>query len=135
MDWHNWDCTYRVSIKALILNESGGFLIMKEDNGLWDLPGGGLDRGESPIDCIHREINEEMGLKPIKIEPRPILLFSSNNPKGEPIVNVLYETQLPHLDFTPTAECREIKFIFKKTDLQGISTYQNVMDLVEMIFE
>ncbi|WP_186758680.1 NUDIX hydrolase [Echinicola salinicaeni] len=134
MDWNNWDCTYRVSIKAFIVNDLGGFLIVREDNGLWDLPGGGLDRGESPKDCIYREINEEMGLKPIKIEPRPMLLFSSNNPKGEPIVNVLYETQLAHLDFTSTTECRELKFIHKKADLHGLTTYQNVLDLVEMIF-
>lgn len=35
---------YRVSVKALILNETRDkFLLCKQGNGVWDLPGGGLD--------------------------------------------------------------------------------------------
>lgn len=38
------DCFYRISIKALILNEARDkFLICQEDNGKWELPGGGLE--------------------------------------------------------------------------------------------
>ncbi len=38
------ECIYRVSVKALILNENRDkFLIIQENNGWWDLPGGGLD--------------------------------------------------------------------------------------------
>ncbi len=31
--------------------------------GLWDLPGGGRERGESPFDCALRETWEETGLR------------------------------------------------------------------------
>lgn len=34
------DCFYRISIKALILDEFGKFLLCREDNGKWDFPGG-----------------------------------------------------------------------------------------------
>jgi 8-oxo-dGTP pyrophosphatase MutT (NUDIX family) len=37
------NCFYRVSIKALVLDEQGRFLLCREDNGKWELPGGGLD--------------------------------------------------------------------------------------------
>jgi len=32
-------CFYRISIKALILDENGRFLLCREDNGKWDFPG------------------------------------------------------------------------------------------------
>lgn len=31
--------------------------------GLWDLPGGGREGGESPEDCLLREVEEEFGLQ------------------------------------------------------------------------
>ena len=38
------DYLYRVSIKALIYNDAGQILVVKEDGRpLWDLPGGGMD--------------------------------------------------------------------------------------------
>ena len=50
---------YRVSIKGLILDETRKkFAVVLEDNGWWELPGGGMDWGESPETCLTREIKE-----------------------------------------------------------------------------
>lgn len=57
------DCFYRISVKALILDSEKRFLLVREDNGFWELPGGGLDHGEEPHACLKRELFEEMGLK------------------------------------------------------------------------
>ena len=38
------ECFYRISVKALVLNEARDrFLITQEEDGRWELPGGGLD--------------------------------------------------------------------------------------------
>lgn len=37
---------YRVSVKALIKDDSGNILVVKENQDTWSLPGGGLDHGE-----------------------------------------------------------------------------------------
>lgn len=58
------DCLYRVSIKALIYNDAGQILVVKEDGRpLWDLPGGGMDYGETFESALKRELYEEVGYK------------------------------------------------------------------------
>jgi len=50
---------YRVSIKAIIRNEKGEVLLVKEGSDRWSLPGGGMDHGESFEAALAREIFEE----------------------------------------------------------------------------
>lgn len=105
---------YRVSVKALILDETRTkFLIAQKKNGRWVLPGGGLDWGEHPFEGLKREIMEEMGLTVVFASPNPsyFLTFLKNKPDGRYIANVLYETVLPDLEFTPSDECVLCRFV------------------------
>lgn len=54
---------FTISSFAIIHDEQNRVLLclMPEDN-VWTLPGGGLESGESPWDCIIREVKEETGL-------------------------------------------------------------------------
>jgi len=58
---------YRVVAKALITNEDGKILVVKENQDFWSLPGGGLEHGESAQDCLKREIREEIGVDNVEI--------------------------------------------------------------------
>lgn len=49
-----------MSVKALIRNEKGEVLVVKENAPFWSLPGGGLDHGETLHDALVRELNEEV---------------------------------------------------------------------------
>ncbi len=53
---------YRVSVKALIKDNQGRVLVLKENQDTWSLPGGGLDHGEDPVMGVQRELTEELGL-------------------------------------------------------------------------
>ena len=58
---HN-DSLYRVSLKCLIKNDNGEILLVKEaGRDFWDLPGGGMEHGESLDAAIARELLEEVG--------------------------------------------------------------------------
>ena len=58
------DCLYRISLKALIYNDAGQILVVKEiDRTYWDLPGGGMDFGETIDSSLKRELHEEVAYR------------------------------------------------------------------------
>lgn len=53
----------RVGVGVFVRNSSGQILLEKRsDNGMWGLPGGNLEPGESIADAAVREVREETGL-------------------------------------------------------------------------
>jgi 8-oxo-dGTP pyrophosphatase MutT (NUDIX family) len=50
---------YRVSLKALIRNDKGEILVVKENGSQWSLPGGGIDHEETIHEALKREMYEE----------------------------------------------------------------------------
>ena len=51
-----------VAASAVVADEDGRILVhRRSDNGLWALPGGGMDTGESIGECVAREVLEETG--------------------------------------------------------------------------
>jgi len=56
-----------VKVTAAILSKEGSLLIAMRPAGTtlenkWELPGGKIDRGESPEDCLKREMKEEFDI-------------------------------------------------------------------------
>jgi ADP-ribose pyrophosphatase YjhB (NUDIX family) len=57
------EAMYRVSLKAIIRNEAGEVLVVKEKGSQWSLPGGGIDHGEYVEVALKRELFEEVLLE------------------------------------------------------------------------
>lgn len=54
--------TPKVDVRAVVLDEEGEILLVRErEDGLWTLPGGWVDVGESPSESVQREVKEESG--------------------------------------------------------------------------
>lgn len=124
---------YRVSIKALVLSEDRKkFLVVSEDNGYWELPGGGLDFPETPEDGLRREVKEEMGLTITEVAKQPSYVLIGENMKGVKSMNIVYEVKVKDLNFTPSDECLEIKFI-SPDEIDTINAFRNVKELATLI--
>lgn len=55
---------FTIGIFGIILDQQNRVLLChRRDYDLWNLPGGTLEHGESPWDCLKREIKEETGLE------------------------------------------------------------------------
>jgi mutator protein MutT len=52
---------FPVSIKG-VLYEGGRVVLLENERGEWELPGGRLKPGETPESCLAREVNEELGI-------------------------------------------------------------------------
>lgn len=113
---------YRISAKALILDDQKRFLLEREDNGLWDFPGGGIDHGDTPIETIKREILEEMGIEVLDVNPSVQYFVIAKALDNVWKSSVFYLTKVKSLDFTPTEECREIRF-FNKKEAEKVNIY------------
>ena len=123
---------YRTSVKALILNEQKQFLLMLQSDGLWDLPGGGLDYGEKPEEGLRRELREEMGLDIVWVDKRPSYFFTTliNPARGVYSSNTIYEVHLQSLDFVRSDECVEIRF-FTSEEALKLKLFPGVKEFAE----
>jgi 8-oxo-dGTP diphosphatase len=64
--------TPRVAAGALLTDEGGRVLLVKPTyKGGWDLPGGYVEPGETPLQACRREVREELGLE---VEPNGLLV-------------------------------------------------------------
>jgi len=78
------DMTLIIPAARAIIRDIDGkiLLIRRRDNGVWDLPAGGIELGESITDCLIREVREETGLEviealPLTLQTQPRFSFTN----------------------------------------------------------
>jgi 8-oxo-dGTP diphosphatase len=55
------DAFYRVTAKAIIKDDRGYILAVWDKEGFWNVPGGGIDHGDTTRSGLARELDEELG--------------------------------------------------------------------------
>jgi 8-oxo-dGTP diphosphatase len=123
---------YRVSMKGVVVDETGRFLLSKEDNGKWEMLGGGLEYNEDPIAGLKREIHEETGLIVTYVSPAPkYFITTKRHDANTYVANVVYEIKLADLNFVPSDECVELRF-FNVEEAQTVELFPNVTELLKV---
>ena len=109
---------YRVSVKALITNDRGQVLVVKENQDTWSLPGGGLDHGEEPLAGVVRELKEELGITDASgLEPFCVKTFYLEH-KEAWLMWVVFKAKITEEKFTLGEGVTEAVFI-DPDDLAG----------------
>ncbi|OQA36359.1 MAG: Nucleoside triphosphatase NudI [Parcubacteria group bacterium ADurb.Bin326] len=124
---------YRVSIKALVIKK-GKVLLVQEPDGRWELPGGGMDSGETPEQCLKRELKEELGATPAKISDRPACVWSQEVEKKGELINRLflaYSVKLKSENFKITEEAIAIGW-FTKKEMTKINLHINIKKFAKL---
>lgn len=93
---------------ALIKKARGGY------KGLYDLPGGGIEHDETPVETLHRELMEEIGVSIVKAE---LLDAVSKTFKWD--VNDKLIQDLHHIGILYTVEIESDEL---KTDADGLDS-------------
>ena len=52
--------SYQISVKGVVVR-NGQVLLLRNERQEWELPGGRLELGETPPQCVARELTEETG--------------------------------------------------------------------------
>ena len=77
--------THVVAVSGYVTNASGDVLLVRVEGRGWELPGGQVERGESLLDALVREVEEESGCI---VEPERLLSVDSRLTPPEMLVHV-----------------------------------------------
>lgn len=94
-------------VAAALVDRDGQVLVQqrpagKQHGGLWEFPGGKVERGETPEAALVRELREELqiGVSPEAVRP---LSFTTEEAAGRHLTLLLYIVQAWTGELSPTA--------------------------------
>src|SRR5215218_6550882 len=74
-----------IAAGGIVENENGEILFQFR-RGVWDLPKGKLDDGESLEECAVREVEEETGLKKVELEEFLLATYHTYHENGKQVL-------------------------------------------------
>lgn len=121
-----------VAPKAIILNQDKILLLKRsdfdDDGGSWEFTGGSIDQGESPVEALVREVNEETGISDLVIDH---LLYVTMTDRD--IIIVAYVCSSQTTKITLSEEHSEYAWV-AKPDLDQYLPIYIMQDLINSHF-
>ncbi|MEM7132906.1 MAG: NUDIX domain-containing protein [Chloroflexota bacterium] len=127
---------------AALFDESGKrlFLTKRSDNGLWCLPGGGMEPGEELAETCVREVLEETGLH-VKVKrligiyssPNVIIWYDTGSGDKVQVVSAMFEVELVGGELTVSSETTEFGYFFQN-EIEDLTLMENQRNRVADAF-
>jgi ADP-ribose pyrophosphatase YjhB (NUDIX family) len=89
--------TPKLDVRGVVFRDGSVLLVRERSDGLWTLPGGWVDPGESPSEAVAREVREESGYD---VEVTRLLALYDRDKHGHP--------PHPHHIYKLFFECRAV---------------------------
>lgn len=106
-----------VAASAVVVDDAGRILMQRRtDSGLWSLPGGGMEMGDSLPGAAVREVKEETGLD-VEItglvgtytDPRHVIAYSDGEVRRQ--FNICFSARILGGTLTISDESTELRFV------------------------
>ena len=105
LDTSGGSAPFRIGVSALIFHDGRVLLALRRDIDWWNLPGGGMEAGETVEEAICREVREETGLE-IEVE---YLVGVYSKPQKQEVV-LTFQCRRVGGILTTTEESRECRY-------------------------
>lgn len=103
---------YRVSVKALVFDRDDRLLALRNDDGFWELPGGGWEHDETLEQALRREVREELGVEIDRIDTSTIHPCVGRVADGRyPWLKLAMVVELASHDFSREAEMQFTSYV------------------------
>lgn len=97
---------FKIGVFGIIKDEKNRVLLcLRNDYDLWNLPGGGLEKGETPWQGVVREVKEETGLNVVVVK----LIGVYSKPNKDEIV-FSFECKMIDGKLTLNEEAKDIRY-------------------------
>jgi len=123
-----------ISSSAIIYNDKNQVLLAKRspnkklDPNLWETIGGTVEFGESPLECLEREIDEELNCKLSNIKLLDVYSYV-NKEIGRQIISLQYIATIKGIPKFNTGEISELKWI-DEAEIQKLKFSMNCKERV-----
>ena len=128
--------TPKVDVRGVVFQDGKILLVQERSDGLWTLPGGWADVGDSPADAVVREIREESGYE--TRATKLLALLDRNRHDHPPHVNHIYKVfiRCEIIGGSPTTshEIQDVGF-FAEDQIPELSLTRNVPSQIARMFE
>lgn len=88
-----------------LIERDGEYLMIQEGKEhvehLWNVPGGGVEHGETPVDGVKREVYEETGLQVEKVKGLVAVCNGRSSRDGHPVMVFVFSVEVEDGDPEP----------------------------------
>jgi ADP-ribose pyrophosphatase YjhB (NUDIX family) len=128
--------TPKMDVRAAVFRDDRILMVQERSDGLWTLPGGFADVGDTPSDAIEREVLEESGFT-VKVSKLAALFDRNRHPHppfGYHIWKAFFLCDLHGGEARPSIETSAVGF-FAENELPPLSRGRIAVNQLELMFE
>lgn len=127
--------TPKVDVRGVVFRDGRILLVRERMDGLWTLPGGWADIGESPAECVVKEVREESGFETRAVELLGVLDRSRHPHPPAPyhIYKLFFLCEIVGGEAKPSLETTEVGF-FEHTGLPELSVSRVTPGQIDWLF-
>ncbi len=128
--------TPKTDLRAVVLREGKLLLVRERSDGLWSLPGGWADVGETPAACIEKEVWEEAGFRSRAVKLLALYDQRKRGAKPHPLhcYKAFFLCEITEGAPRPSIETSDVDF-FAEDALPDLSTGRVTAEQLSRMFE